>query len=741
MISRNLFIKLIKQDIKKRIWCPILIFVMCFLALEVRMLMELEEIVRYPHLYSYGIIVYIREYFFGQNAVNMSIIACIAAFLCGLSGYAYLHSKVQLDLYHSLPVSRSQFFWARYLSGILQFSVPFVLNVAVCIGIAASRKAVTAEMIPAVLSFIGIQTIIFVLVYSVTVIATGLTGNLIVSILGTGVLFVYSTGLELLTFWMSEHFFDTYVYNYKYEGNFVCGSSIWFFSPLSMITKFFSRPVIMTMSDANKLFKYNTSYIGVLIVAAVLYSLAAYIIFMKRASESAGKPIAFRIAEPVIKTMVVIPLAFFSGFFFCMISYNTSSEEWFLFGVIFGFIVICILMEIIYRMSLRGAMMHKKQFLFNAACTALIFVIFRYDVTGYDTYVPADAQIQSCAVSISELMPLSQNIQVSEFSTHRLGATEYRMANMELKGNPSVMTLARKAAKEQLKYHYFDYYEGIENSSEYIEITERQKQYHWIEYGFKLSNGKTIYRKYMIDVADADTIDLLSDIFNDYDYKIGSTPIFNDGWNIDFDFVRCESNFKIADIALTPQIQSKLIETYQKEYTKLTLDMVMHTVPTGTIDFVINSENNEDLYTSYSGEMLVYPQFSETIALIKDYGFDMLEHPTAEDVELVRVRSINDDPYAYGHFNHSPYRGAYSGINNTYDIQEDKTVEYEYTDKEQIQQILDSVVSGGFSWNIRQYADLFDDRYIVDIQLEKRDRNNSSSYKQFIKGKLPAFIQ
>ena len=71
----------------------------------------------------------------------------------------------------------------------------------------------------------------------------------------------------------------------------------------------------------------------------------------------------------------------------------------------------------------------------------------------------------------------------------------------------------------------------------------------------------------------------------------------------------------------------------------------------------------------------------------------------------------------------------------------DKTVEYEYTDKEQIQQILDSVVSSGFSWNIRQYADLFDDRYIVDIQLEKRDRNNSSSYQQFIKGKLPAFIQ
>ena len=42
MISKNLFFKLIKQDFKKRIWCPILIFVICFLGLEVRMLMNME---------------------------------------------------------------------------------------------------------------------------------------------------------------------------------------------------------------------------------------------------------------------------------------------------------------------------------------------------------------------------------------------------------------------------------------------------------------------------------------------------------------------------------------------------------------------------------------------------------------------------------------------------------------------------------------------------------------------------
>ncbi len=725
MISKNLFFKLIKQDFKKRIWCPILIFVVCFLSLEVRMLMEIQTFIRTIDAHSYDIVTYIRQYFFGRDALPISIMVCFVAFLCGISGYAYLHSKVQIDLYHSLPVSRSQLFWSRYLSGILQFFIPFVVNVVVCIGIAVSKKAFAADVILAVLSFAGIELVVFVLTYSMTVIATGLTGNIIISILGTGVLFAYSTGLELLIFLMSSRFFDTYtVYNNR--GHFALDNKIWGFSPLSMIIRLFASPKNTTMEDAQKFFKYDTSYVWVLIAAAILYSLLAYVIFMKRMSEAAGKSIAFRVAEPIIKTMVAIPVAFFAGFFFCSIS-NTDTNEWFLFGVIFGFFVICILMEIIYRMDLRGALMHKKQLLFNAACVALIFVVFRYDVTGFDTYVPADSQLQSCAVSITGLMPLQQDIQVNDFGNHYLSASEYRMANMELQGNPSVMELARKAAKEQLTYHQFDYYEEIEKSTEYIETLERQENYRYIDFGFKLSNGKTIYRNYTIDLADADTIRLLSDIFNDYNYKIGATPVFNDDWKIAFDAIVCENNFMIRDISLTPERQSKLIETYQKEYTELTLDVVMHTLPIGTVDFRVKGKiDNRDYLTSYSSDMCIYPQFTETIALIKEYGFDMLENPTAEDVDFIQVRK----------------KDVVSSSNGSYKNQtmmEDESKQYEFTDKEQIQQILDSIICDRFYWPIKDYADLFDERYSVEIRFKKNDHDTYNIY-QFIKGQVPSFI-
>ena len=100
--------------------------------------------------------------------------------------------------------------------------------------------------------------------------------------------------------------------------------------------------------------------------------------------------------------------------------------------------------------------------------------------------VPADTQLHSCAVSISYLFPLSQRIGYSNGDSTYLSASEYRMKNMEIQGNPSVMELARKAAKEGLTYQKFDYYDGIEETPEYIEAAERQSSYRTISFGYKL---------------------------------------------------------------------------------------------------------------------------------------------------------------------------------------------------------------------------------------------------------------
>ena len=181
MISRNLYFKLVKQDFRKRIWCPILIFIVYFLSLEVRLLMETEKYLKEASEYLYGedfcdIATYVSHFFFGREAWMISIVTCVVAFLCGISGYSYLHDKTQLDTYHSLPVSRTQLFWSRYLSGMIQFFFPFVIHTLFCAGIAAGRGAFTIETVSSMISYITLQLVVFVLAYGTTVLAVVLTG-------------------------------------------------------------------------------------------------------------------------------------------------------------------------------------------------------------------------------------------------------------------------------------------------------------------------------------------------------------------------------------------------------------------------------------------------------------------------------------------------------------------------------------------------------------------------------------
>ena len=735
MISKNLFFKLVKQDFKKRIWCPILLFIAFILFLEVPMIMKLENIIKFPKSYSYDIRIYVRDYFFGADAAMVAAGVCAAAFLCALSGYAYLHARIQVDTYHSLPVSRTQLFWSKYLSGILQFFIPFLIHVLICAGIAANKNVFSMETVPFMVSYVELQLIIFVLAYSVSVIAAGLTGNIIISIMGTGILFGYSTFLSALKMTMFNRFLKTYVVYGQQLDNRMIDDKIWCFSPLSMILKLFSYSGRATAEAADKLFKYDDSYVWVLIAAAIVYTLAAYIIYLKRPSEAVGKTIAFPAIEPVIKTLIVIPASFFCGMFFSETA--VGSDRWFLFGLIFSFALLCILMEIVFRLDFRGILMHKRQFLLNAACVILIYLIFRNDVLGYDTYVPADDQLQSCAVSIDQLLPLSRDIYRQNGGRLYIGSDEYRMINMEIQGNPSVMELARKAAKEKLSYRSFEYYDGIEKTDLYIKTREKEKSYRQVSFGYKLLNGENIYRRYVIDLADAETLKLLSDIFNDYDYKLGSTPMFKSGWNVTFEAVQCIGNFKSDVIRLTPEMQSKMIEAYQSEYTKLTLDTVINTIPSGTIEFLKTTEEkdanvNHKGYEIYIGKMYVYPQFTKTLALLKEYGFDMEEKLTAEDVKSVSVTKNYDETQTDG------------SVQSTYSTGEwgeayEKNV-VEYTDKKQIQQILDSIVSDSFSWSIGYYTDFFDEQYTIELNMED-SKDELPYFHCFVSGKKPEFIQ
>ena len=64
---------------------------------------------------------YFTDVFFIWQLLTMIGCICIGIFI-----YRYLFSKRMVDLYHSVPISRSQLFWIKYLHGFLIWFLPFM---------------------------------------------------------------------------------------------------------------------------------------------------------------------------------------------------------------------------------------------------------------------------------------------------------------------------------------------------------------------------------------------------------------------------------------------------------------------------------------------------------------------------------------------------------------------------------------------------------------------------------------
>lgn len=725
MTSKNLFFKLIWQDFKKRIWCPIIIFIAYFLCMEIQLLNYIDRMERYPSDFDYTIKHYIANNFFSpdMNSIIIYMTAIVAA-VCALSGYAYLHSRKQLDTYHSMPVKREVLFFSRYISGLIMFVIPFALHVLFCILIAITNGAFSGHGLVNAIGFLGIQILCFLLTYSLCIVVVCLTGNMIISILGSCVLVGYDVILSALIELLYETFFHTHLGSFKEQ--------MWTFSPVGMLAELYMRAE--DYRELNSGFSYQSvlSYTLVILLAILVYTVIGVFLYHKRATEAAGKPIAFAITEPFIKSIVVLPISIYCGFFIQDIA-NANSFGWFLFGIIFGFVVFALVMEIIFRLDIKCVFHHWKQLIFNGICLALIVTIFKYDVMGYNTYVPNEQELTGCAVSVEGLMDIDQQDYTQRNRYRYVSAMDYRFEHMNIVDNPSALELAKKAASEGLRLTEYDYYEGIEESPEYQEMLEREENYRSISFKFTKENGKNVYRQYFVDISDEETLRLLADIFADSNYKLGAFPILTNGWKKEYSEVICLSNDFSDSVKLSPERQARLLEVYQSEMVDLTLDEVMNVVPLGNITFQ-QKGYSKNSYGGYEEGYKIYPQFTATIELLKEYGFDYTEKLSPEQVKEVEVSRYYEDLFEE------------ELLEETYEAKAVAVPAYsnevvlEYTDQDSKEAILSSIVNRELFRGVTNYLDMEDDDDNVVVYYDMDGIEESGNY-QFYVDKKPEFIE
>lgn len=693
MTSKNLFFKLQKEDLKRRIWTIALALLVFFLSLPVFFSMTIE---------NYYEDIFISKAENKKLLMNqildlvspkfplLIIITVVAAVICGLSGFFYLQSKKKVDFYHSIPIRREVLFAINYIDGILIYFIPYVLNMILCFIILMSKNLMNIEIFTTALGTVCLNLLYFCLFYTIVIIAVMMTGNIIISCFGTAVFFLYGPMLSFIKEVYYRDFFETFYNNDYYSTipNFLSPFGSYFNTIENIITDGMNIETVK-------------SIVVVAIVTLLLIGIALF--FMKkRPSEAAGKSMAFGISKPIIKFLLVIPLTLCGGIVFRSIS-NKESSSWFIFGLIFSFFIINAIIEIIYDFDIRSAFRHKKQMFSYAIIITGIVLIFQFDLVNYDSYIPKKNNVASMSVYISGLDNNDNYYDVKDGSY--MGNGRYQLKYMELNNFDSAYDLVKLGIKDTDKKTDFD------------DLFTYNVKY-------TLKSGREVYRKYAIDTNKS--MSLIKDIYNNTEFKKGNYLAYQIKAE-DIVNLSCNNMFYYLDFSFDTKEINQLLELYREELSNLTFDELVNNTSVAVIS---TTQKNFTL------DHYVYPSFKKTIAFLKDHGFDATKQVTVNDIVSIQVNNYNYNVSSDQDVN------TLDDTNEAIDYSYDKSLKSQnYTKIEQVREIFKNLILDNYYWRNRTIINA-DTGLEVTVIVRKDVYGNEGQYNYyFVNDQIPDFVK
>lgn len=504
------------------------------------------------------------------------LLAGMLGVLLAMNGFAYLHSKVKTDFYHSLPVKRLAIFGVIYLNSVLIFTVPMIVGFGLeSVFVAVSGYGGAAFMTNMLYSVIC-YVLSFLLAFITAALAMLMTGHLAVGLLGFGVFAAYAPAvLRGIYPFYGEAFFDTYA------GMGQDGAILKYFSPVSL---------------ALELIKEKESDIAVLdgkIVGITLFWIAALtlicaILFKKRKSEAAGKAMAFARTCPVIRILLVVPLSLYTGLFLYSTALSTS-KVWMIIGILVGVWLFHGIIECIYQFDLRGLRSHPKQMMASLALAILIVLGFWFDISGYDRFIPEKADLASIFLSRTYTYQSDHSAEDLGWGKEPSGISGEKMED--------VLELVRKMAENP--------------------VSDDDKQTDTFTVTYRMKNGREKARKYSFIIQDVEKE--LDKVYATKEYKADVYPLYTGDWSkIEGVEVYGQLNAYVEDgyVSLNKKEQEEFFRIYLEELTGLTYSYSNKNAPIAEFNFSIKgvSWGMESYY--------IYDNFDRTIAYLKEKGMD-----------------------------------------------------------------------------------------------------------------------
>ena len=721
MTSRNSFLARLIENAKRRIWLlvvSLLTFVlliptytaMYFSVIEQRdILIEQNRIQEAMYEFASGM-------YSASNGV-IYIFVGMFAIASAIQGFSYLYDRNKIDFYHSKPVKTATRFFSIWSNGILMWLIPYIIGMLINLVLFAANGILDVKLFGAAWLHLLIGAGLYLCLYHLAVLALMLTGKLIVTILGILVFLLYEVCIRLLLYSYYDYFYQFFYMSSEQISNKV--SPV--FSPITFLNYY-----------ARGDWSAAVTFFFLMLFAAVVLGMAFWC-YKKRPSELAGSAMTFQVIKPVIKIGIAVPVGLAAGIFTCsIVSYSpvnkTGSVGFPLFIGFLGTLITCCLIQVVYEADIKGIFHKKLHVLVSLVLAMGIAVIFRFDLTGFDTRLP-DAEDIEYATLVTDAGARYGNFYLDDNLTW-ISKEEYVNKYMRLTGDTA--TAVRDLAAYSIDLYISQKEKDFADEYDYV----------YAVFCFHQKNGSVICREIPIASKEETARTYIKQIEESQEFIAANEIALSE----ELIEVVNGNEWPIQSYWGNNMHQQELSRKQVRELMELHRIDLMNTcyetksteLPLGEINVYIDQQISYGRGFSF----WVYPSYQNSIKYLEENGFDIKQYIPIEDVERITVTRYYDEenPEYYVEYNSGYYYEETVAV-----AEETTSASSSYTDVAQMQEILDHSYPESLGWE-RWYMDCpLDKDYRVNVYFKE----NTLGYKYygyegrvyFLNGQIPEFVK
>lgn len=605
MTLRKSFLADCKENFKRRNWVFWLQLLALFICLPGALLLGLNSINRDYQLFA---TISFREkmlnysrIIFDLNPVISAVIILLAV-LAGLQAFSWLHNKKKVNFYHSQPISRNRRFLVIWLNGVVSFLITYLVNLLLGMAIAASFGCLQSQILVVIPKAVLAHLLLFLAVYQVAIVAVMLTGHTLVSLSLTAVLLLYEVSVRALIWAYGGSFFRTYG---STEGRKVLNT---LFSPLVTFYYYsFGR-------DANSYNSYGWAIptykemVFSMLGLVLLFGLAGWLLYKKRPAEGHGKSIVFSGLKNPLEVLLLLALGMTGGIFIYVIS---GSEVLGIGGIIFTVVISHVIIRLIYEVDFRAIKKGVPGMLLSLVMVIFIFCAFRWDIFGYDKWIPDKKRVESVALSL-ESNYMGENWVLTDGTEIRVD--DYWPSKMQLKDLEMVYRLLDKRV-------------NIEEFEEYDYLYR-------LNVVFKQKSGKTMDRVFYFSYEE--NLEEMNEIFHTREYQTATNQVMEDNFAENYKIFQAEYGNGQMDYVIPEDKVLSLLRAYVMDVNQVDFAHLYNAVPAGRITFGGQGIKNPEYVNEW--RVTIYPSFTHTLSLLKEC--DIATEAVRDQEYLEQIKSI-----------------------------------------------------------------------------------------------------